>query len=120
MAKSKIMLDWLDKVKEDPIDPDYPLIDPHHHLWLSSERREFAYPIEELAKDARSGHNILATVFIQCMTMHRESGPDHLKPVGETEWIESVATSFESKNPGGPKLCAGIVGHVDFRLAGKV
>lgn len=120
MAKSKLMQDWLDKVIEAPIDPAYPIIDPHHHLWLTSHRREFGYPIDDLARDTRLGHNILATVFIQCTTMYRESGPEHLKPVGETEWIESISEDFDRRNPQGPKLCAGIVGHVDFRLADHV
>ncbi len=120
MAKSILMLDWLDKVKEAPVEPDYPVIDPHHHLWLSNHRREFAYPIEDLGKDVRTGHNILATVFIQCLSMYRETGPEHLKPVGETEWIDSIATDFGSRNPQDAKLCAGIVGHVDFRLSEHV
>jgi len=113
--KSPLNLAWLDKIRETPIDPDYPIIDPHHHLWLESLRRDFAYPIDELGKDATSGHNILATVYIQCVTQYRASGPEHLKTVGETEWVERCATEYTSQHPEGTDLCAGIVGHVDFR-----
>lgn len=38
--------DWLNQVKEEIIDPDRPIIDPHHHLW----KRRFGsdYLLDEL------------------------------------------------------------------------
>ena len=27
---------WLDQVNEDIIDPDRPIVDPHHHMWRES------------------------------------------------------------------------------------
>jgi L-fuconolactonase len=114
--KSRLDQAWLDKVREEPVDPGYPVIDPHHHLWLENPRREFAYPLAELARDAAAGHNVRATVFIQCGAQYRESGPEHLKVVGETEWVNACAEAFAGQHPGGPALCAGIVGHTDFRL----
>jgi predicted TIM-barrel fold metal-dependent hydrolase len=107
---------WLDKLQEPALDPDYPIVDPHHHMWLESPRRGFAYPAEALARDAGAGHNIVATVFIQCTTQYREAGPEHLKPVGETEWVNAHADDFLRGHPGGPQLCAGIVAATDFRL----
>ena len=44
------------------------------------------YERDEFLADLNSGHDIRATVFIQCHAMHRADGPDHLKPVGETEY----------------------------------
>jgi hypothetical protein len=29
-----VRADWLAKVREDIIEPESPIIDPHHHLWL--------------------------------------------------------------------------------------
>lgn len=114
-VKSHLNQPWLDKVIEAPIDPAYPIIDPHHHLWIESPRRDFGYPIDDLGHDATSGHNILATVFIQCVTQYRKDGPEHLKPVGETEWVEASAVEYARNHPKGPALCAGIIGFVDFR-----
>ncbi|MEZ5249691.1 MAG: hypothetical protein R2713_10895 [Ilumatobacteraceae bacterium] len=28
---------WYDLVREDVVDPDLPIIDPHHHLWPDGE-----------------------------------------------------------------------------------
>ena len=37
------------------------------------------------------GHNIVATVFVQCRSMHRAGGPRGDEPVGETEFVNGVA-----------------------------
>ena len=29
----QVRTDWLDRVREDIIEPDLPIVDPHHHLW---------------------------------------------------------------------------------------
>jgi L-fuconolactonase len=111
--KAKMRNDWLDRVREAPIDPDYPVIDPHNHMWLDHPRRDFSYSVDELGADATAGHNVLATVFVNCTTQYRASGPEHLKPVGETEWVNACAEDYARRHPGGPALCAGIVGHVN-------
>ncbi len=113
--KLKMRDDWLAQVQEAPIEPGYPIIDAHHHLWLDHPRRDFSYTIAQLDEDATAGHNILATVFVTCTTQYRQTGPEHLKPVGETEWVNACAEEHDRLHPGAPKLCAGIVGHVDCR-----
>ncbi len=114
--KKAVMRDaWLDQVQEVPLDPGQPVIDPHHHLWLDHPRRDFSYSIDQLGADATAGHKVLATVFVNCSTQYRLAGPDHLKPVGETEWVDACAEDYARRNPDGPRLCAGIVGHVDCR-----
>src|SRR5579871_5738021 len=63
--------DWLAQRLEDPIDPAMPIIDPHHHLWDRGSR----YLLEEIKADIdTSGHNIRATVFLQCDSMYRADG----------------------------------------------
>ena len=32
--------EWLDQVKEEIIDPDFPIIDPHQHLWPAPGRTQ--------------------------------------------------------------------------------
>src|ERR1041385_3185217 len=75
--------DWLDRRKEQILEPELPIIDPHHHLW---DRGGWRYLLDELIADTNSGHNILATVFVQARAMNRAEGPEEMKPVGETEF----------------------------------
>ena len=55
---------WLAQIHEDILEPDLPIVDPHHHLWDMRNRR---YLLDELLEDINSGHNIVATVFLECM-----------------------------------------------------
>src|SRR4051795_5220302 len=44
---------WLAQVREEILEPDLPIVDPHHHLW---DRPGARYLFEELLGDTRSGH----------------------------------------------------------------
>jgi predicted TIM-barrel fold metal-dependent hydrolase len=105
--------DWLARRTEAILEPELPIVDPHHHLW---ERPDWVYMLDDLLADMNSGHNIVATVFLQCRSMHRASGPEAFRPVGETEFVNGVAAMSASGGYGPAKICAGIVGHVDLRL----
>jgi L-fuconolactonase len=105
--------DWLDQVREDIIDPGRPIIDPHHHLWHN--RSSGRYLIEDLAADLASGHKIVATVFMQCGWNHRQTGPEELRPVGETEAVNAAAVLSATGAYGEARACAGIVGFADLR-----
>jgi predicted TIM-barrel fold metal-dependent hydrolase len=105
--------DWLARRTETILEPALPIIDPHHHLW---ERPDWVYMLDDLLADMNSGHNIIATVFLQCRSMHRASGPEAFRPVGETEFVNGVAAMSASGGYGPAKICAGIVGHADLRL----
>ena len=96
---------WLGKLREDVLEPALPIIDAHHHLW---DRASGVYLRDQLQSDLAAGHNVRKTVFIQCGYAYRADGPEHLKPVGETERVVAIAGD-------NPKICAGIVGYVDFR-----
>ena len=108
--------DWLDQRHEEILEPTLPIVDPHHHLW---ERPDWLYMLDDLLADTNSGHNIVGTVFVQCRSMHRASGPEAFKPVGETEFVNGVAAMSASGGYGATKICAGIVGHVDLREGEK-
>ncbi|HEX2941388.1 MAG TPA: amidohydrolase family protein [Rhodopila sp.] len=105
--------EWLARRSEPILEPDLPIVDPHHHLW---ERSDWVYMLDDLLADINSGHNIIATVFVQCRAMHRASGPEAFRPVGETEFVNGVAAMSASGGYGPAKICHGIVGHVDLRL----
>ena len=101
---------WLAGLREDILDPEQKIIDPHHHLWHARPDR---YLLDELAEDVETGHDVRATVFIQCGSAYRKDGPDELLPVGETEFVATVAAASEARTF---RACAGIVGHADCRL----
>jgi L-fuconolactonase len=109
--------DWLARRQEPILEPELPIIDPHHHLW---DRAGWRYLLDDLLADTNSGHNILATVFVQARAMHRADGPDELKPVGETEFINGVAAMAASGIYGKIRACAGIVSHADLMLGSRV
>jgi predicted TIM-barrel fold metal-dependent hydrolase len=109
--------DWLDRRREAILEPDLPIVDPHHHLW---DRPQWRYLLDELLADINTGHNIIATVFVQCRAMYRASGPVEMRPVGEAEFVNGVAAMSASGIYGNAKICAGIVGHADLGLGSRV
>jgi predicted TIM-barrel fold metal-dependent hydrolase len=76
--------------------------------------------LDELLQDTNTGHNIVATVFVECMSMYRAEGPEQLSPVGETEFVNGIAAQSASGAYGNMRACAGIVGYADLSLGGKV
>lgn len=108
---------WLAQVREDIIEPDLPICDPHHHLW---DRNGSRYLLDELIEDVRSGHNVVSTVFVECDSMFRADAPAALAPVGETEFVNGVAAMSASGGYGELRACAGIVGFADLTLGSAV
>lgn len=106
---------WLDQVREEIIEPERPIIDPHHHLWKKRFGRD--YLLQDLWQDTDSGHNIVKTVFVECRAFYRREGPGHLRPLGETEYISQLA--HESLQQSGQAQIAGIVAHADLMLGGQ-
>ena len=93
------------------LEPDLPIIDPHHHLW---DRRTYATPtvtehpfmtaiqpaqrylLDELMADTGAGHNVIGTVFLECGAFYKADGPVELRPVGEVEFVNGVAAMSAS------------------------
>jgi L-fuconolactonase len=107
---------WLSLRSEPIIEPDLPIIDPHHHLW----QRDARYLFEDFLRDAGSGHNIRSTVFLQCSSMYRADGDPDLAPVGETEFVNGAAAMSASGLYGQARVCAGIVGFANLFLGARV
>src|SRR3984885_3932967 len=105
--------DWLALRREETIDPERPIVDAHHHLWDRGGQR---YMIEEITGDIASGHNVVATVYVDCRSMYRANGPEAFRPVGEVEFANGVAAMAASGGYGKAALCAGIVSHVNLLL----
>lgn len=101
---------WLSQVTEDVIDPEREIIDPHHHLW---DQENLTYTLEQLHADTAAGHKITKTVFIECGASYWPDGPDHMKPVGETEFVAMNAAKSADR-PDTATIFA-IVAHADLR-----
>ncbi len=109
--------EWLDLVQEEILAPELPICDPHHHLWDHPQSR---YLLDELLADTGSGHNVVSTVFVECASMYRADGPEAMRPVGETEFVNGIAAMSASGQYGGTRACLGIVGFADLTLGTAV
>jgi predicted TIM-barrel fold metal-dependent hydrolase len=90
---------WLSRVKEEALEPEIPICDPHHHLW--DFRRggvQERYLLDEILDDVAGGHNIVSTVFIECGAMFKADGPEAYRCVGETEFVNFWHTSPDIQN----------------------
>ena len=117
------------------IEPDLPIIDPHHHLWdlrplidaFPQPRHDFLealvdasyYTFDELHADTHSGHNIVGTVFMECGAFYDASRGDEIKTVGEVEFVNGVAAQGASGLYGAYRPCAAIIGHADLTLGAR-
>ncbi|MFT6582951.1 MAG: putative TIM-barrel fold metal-dependent hydrolase [Alphaproteobacteria bacterium] len=109
--------EWLAKLEEPILEPDIPIVDPHHHLWL---RNGYTYLMPELAADMGSGHNIAATVFAECHSMYRQGGAEAERSLGETEFVTGQAAMSASGDFGAARACAVMFGNVDMTLGAGV
>jgi len=108
---------WSDFEAEPILDPELPIVDPHHHLWPGDGLVE--YGLEQLRADTGSGHDVRCTVFVECHAARRTDGPEHLRPVGETAFVASAAAELEAAAPGAARI-AGIVAHADLTLGPRL
>lgn len=106
---------WLSSVKEEIIDPDRRIIDSHHHLW----RTGLVYQVDDLWRDTESGHNIVKTVFVDCEAEYRPDGPEHLKCLGETEFVVEQARLSEAGTDG-QAIIAAIVSRANLDMGDAV
>ena len=112
---------WLDLTVEATLEPELPICDPHHHLWeFRHERVAHRYLLNEILEDVNAGHNVVSTVFIECGAMYRRSGPEPLRVVGETEFVNGIAAMSASGLYGDCRIAAGIVGTADLMLGAAV
>lgn len=108
---------WLGKLQEEVLEPELPIIDPHHHLWL---RNGYTYLMPELAADLACGHNVVATVFAECHSMYRAQGPQEQRSLGETEFVRGQAAMSASGEFGAARACDVMFGNVDLTLGSEV
>ncbi|MGE4048476.1 MAG: amidohydrolase [Acetobacteraceae bacterium] len=109
---------WLAKrPRETALEPDLPIIDPHHHFWDSPHRGHYLLP--ELLDDIGGGHNIVSTVFLECRAMYRKGGPGHMAALGEVEFVAGQAAMSASGNYGPCRVAEVIIGGGDLSQGAK-
>ncbi|MSP00213.1 MAG: amidohydrolase [Acetobacteraceae bacterium] len=110
---------WLAKRPgEAALEPDLPIIDPHHHFWDTPGRGLYLLP--ELLADIGGGHNIVSTVFLECQSMYRKAGPEAMTPVGEIEFVNGISAMSASGNYGPCRVAEAIIGYADLRAGAAV
>ena len=110
---------WLAKrPTEAALEPDLPIIDPHHHFWDTPHRGQYFLP--HLLADIGGGHNIVSTVFLECQAMYRKGGVPEMAPVGEVEFVNGIAAMSASGNYGPCRVAEAIIGHADLTLGARV
>ena len=127
VAENADIENWIAKeTPETAIEPELPIIDPHHHLWDLRKNnqmgfRQEVYLCEEISRDiSDSGHNVVQTVFAQCGAFYRADGPEEMQCIGETEFVNGIAAMSRSGLYGSPRLCTGIFSTADLRLGADV
>jgi len=105
---------WLQSSTETPLEPHTPIVDAHHHLW---DRAGHTYLPQQFEADA-AGHQLLASVYVECRSNYLQEGPEALRPVGETHHVAKLVSDRPSTQQ--PALCAGIVGFADLSLGDDV
>lgn len=104
--------------RDEPIlDPDLAIVDSHHHLF---DRSPLRYLLDEYLADARAGHRIVASVYVETQAFVRSDGPEMLRPLGEIEFANGVGAVAASGVYGDCRACAGIVGYADLRFGDAV
>ena len=76
--------------------------------------------LDDLLQDLRAGHNIVFTVAVECRYGYRNDGPDELRPVGEIEFLESIADRVAIDPTITSRIAAAIVGHANLLLGDAV
>ncbi|MDH4147304.1 MAG: amidohydrolase family protein [Acidimicrobiia bacterium] len=105
---------WLASTVEDAIDPEREIVDPHHHLWDHPKER---FLVEELHAETGAGHNVVQTVYVDCMSGYLTDGPVEMRPVGEVRFALDQARQSETR--GGARIAA-IVSFADLALGDGV
>jgi predicted TIM-barrel fold metal-dependent hydrolase len=103
---------WHAKLREEVIDPDREIVDPHHHLW--PERLGSHYELDDLWADTESGHRVTQTVFIECGVGYDRDNAAPFDPVNETRYVAGLAAKA-AEQPEKAQIAA-IVANADLRL----
>lgn len=106
----KVRNEWLSLEQEPVIASDQPIFDSHHHLW---DRPEGRYLVDDFMLDASVGHDVRASLFVQCTTGYLTDGPVEMRPLGEVETVLGGSKNL-------PMHPIGIIAFADLQLGSAV
>ncbi|WP_144097949.1 amidohydrolase family protein [Croceicoccus sediminis] len=123
-------------MSEDALDPALPIVDAHHHLWdfgpILGALDGLQHPLLDLIRDVprflhdelmaelSGGHNVVATVMVECGAFYDAGAPQKFQPIGEIEHANGVAARSASGIYGPTRLCSAMVGYADLALGDEV
>ncbi|MBT2336622.1 amidohydrolase family protein [Variovorax paradoxus] len=116
-TRADVRPEWLAATREEPLEPDIPVVDSHHHLY---DRPGSRYLLDDFLADTSGGHHVRASVIVQARAMLRADAPPALQPLGETEFANGVAAMSASGIYGQARIGAAIVGQADLLLGDEV
>jgi L-fuconolactonase len=96
----------LDGRDEAIVEPDLPIIDTHHHLFL---RPYVRYLFDDFLEDINAGHNIVGSIYMDAQSMIRTEGPAIMRGLGEVEFALGMAAMSASGMFGPRRVAAAIV-----------
>ena len=125
---------WHAQTREEALEPDLEIVDPHHHMWdyrqlmgynLLGIFKQQYYLADELVDDiVGAGHNVTRTVYAEAHAFHGKDGPDPettalYAPLGEAVFAQGVAAQFASGQYGAnTRACSAIIGSADLQAYG--
>ncbi|MBO9352382.1 amidohydrolase family protein [Bordetella petrii] len=107
---------WRALRREEILDPQRPIIDAHHHLWAKAGE---TYALEDYLADTRAGHDIRASVYVECGSNYRTDGPEMMNRLGEIEFAQEQAMKAAAM-PRDTRVCAAIVGTADLTYGAEI
>ena len=120
--------EWLSRTAEEALEPELPIVDPHHHLWDSRDFKgmnpwgifkQQYYMTDDLIDDViGGGHNVTHTVFVSTHAFFSKDLDPSMAPLGEIQFVQGAAAQFASGKYGPLRACAGIVGGADLQKLG--
>lgn len=107
---------WRALRREEILEPDLPIVDAHHHLWRRGRSR---YLLDEYLAEAEGGHDIRASVYVECGSFYRARADALMAPVGEVEFANGIAAMAASVDAGSTRVAAAIVGTADLSVGAE-
>ncbi|CAH0357047.1 MAG: amidohydrolase family protein [Sphingobium sp.] len=109
--------------EEEALFPELPVIDSAHHLVdrvsdaIAPVLGLRSFLLGDYLAYLHSGHNVIASIVVEGQCMYRATGPEELRCVGETEFLNGQAAMAASGLYGPCQVGAGIIAALDCRAA---
>lgn len=95
--------------------PEWPAVDPHHHLW---NRGGECYDLKAFESEIRAGHPIQASLYVECLNHYLDEGDEAFRCIGETQWL--VGELDRATRAGHEPICRGLIARADLRRGARL